>query len=83
MVECNTQLDLFEDTVTLIQPLNSIPIGPITGIQSNIDFSSGAVYTSTGTGSPVWTTTTTAPNPYTAMGAGQMIQPSVKVVIQG
>ena len=41
---------------------------------------SGSIFVSPGTGTPVWTTTT---NPYTAMGTGQNIQPGGKVVIQG
>jgi hypothetical protein len=46
---------------------------------------SGSIFVSpqSATGTPVWPTTTTAPNPYTVMGAGQNIQPGGKVVIQG
>ena len=44
---------------------------------------SGGIFVSPGTGTPVWQTTTTATNPYTLMGAGQNIQPGGKIVIQG
>jgi hypothetical protein len=54
---------------------------PNANIGSITNTTSGSVYVSPGTGTPVWTTHTTSP--YTATGTGQMIQPGGKVVIQG
>jgi hypothetical protein len=55
---------------------------PNANIGSITTGTSGSIFVSpSGTGGPVWTTTTT--NPYTAMGTGPNLQPGGKVVIQG
>ena len=54
---------------------------PNANIGSITNTTSGSIFVSpSGTGTPVWTTTT---NPYTAMGTGQSIQPGGRIHLQG
>jgi hypothetical protein len=95
LAQLNTRINgskLDQMGLTPIEPLTysstaSVTNHPSYGAVPNVNVgsitntTSGSVFVSPGTGTPVWTTPTT--NPYTATGTGQMIQPGGKVVIQG
>ena len=89
LAQLNTQVDSTwsqVDDLKVTAPFNYgqmgiKPIDPLTYSSGTTTTTGTGIFVSPGTGTPVWTTTTI--NPYTAMGAGQNIQPGGKIVIQG